>query len=224
METVNSIPRYIWRLIRTNPRQVIRMPFYYVEMAYRILTKITRPPAALDDAAAAVEAERLEEMQKQFRLDAQTLRQIEALAERPIIRDWRASLRCTLIDLVAVGLFGIAGGVPAWALGPLGPGWGMATAVVLLVALLLLAGKHRMSKINDHRNLRDIARRIREILGVRYVVFGHSHNPDLMPFAPPEDGAYFNVGTWMPRRGGAQFIYLDLQFEDGLPAARLMRL
>jgi hypothetical protein len=100
----------------------------------------------------------------------------------------------------------------------------MATAVVLLVALLLLAGKHRMSKINDHRNLRDIARRIREILGVRYVVFGHSHNPDLMPFAPAGDGAYFNVGTWMPRRGGAQFIYLDLQLEDGLPAARLMRL
>ena len=224
MENVNSIPRYIWRLIRTNPRQVIQMPFYYVEMVYRILTKITRPPAPLDAAVAAVEAERREELQKRFGLDAHTLRRIGGLAERPIIRDWMTSLRCTLIDLVAMGLVGIGVGVPAWALGPLGPGWGMATAGVLLVALLLLAGKHRMSKINDHRNLRDIAGRIREILGVRYVVFGHSHDPDLMPLGPAGDGAYFNVGTWTPRRGGAQFIYLDLQFADGLPAARLMRL
>jgi hypothetical protein len=80
-----------------------------------------------------------------------------------------------------------------------------------------------MSKINDHRNLRDIARRIREIIDVRYVVFGHSHDPDLMPFAPSGNGAYFNVGTWMPRQGIGQFLYFELQAEVGLPTARLMR-
>ena len=223
MENVNSIPRYIWRLIRTNPRQVIRMPFYYLEMAYRILSKITRPAEALDAAVASAAAERRDEIVKRFGLDAETLGRIEGLAERPIIRDLMTSLRCTLIDLVAVGLLGIVVGVVGWALGVAGPGGWVGAGIVILVLLLLLAGKHRMSKINDHRNLRDIARRIREIIGVRYVVFGHSHDPDLMPFAPSGNGAYFNVGTWMPRQGIGQFIYFELHVEAGSPTARLMR-
>ncbi|MGH7342068.1 MAG: hypothetical protein ACREKH_16375, partial [Candidatus Rokuibacteriota bacterium] len=61
------------------------------------------------------------------------------------------------------------------------------------------------STINDHRNLREIARCIAETVGVRYVVFGHSHEPDAYRLSEAGDRWYFNVGTWVPnsRRGSS---------------------
>jgi UDP-2,3-diacylglucosamine pyrophosphatase LpxH len=222
MENVNSIPHYLWRLVRSNPVQTLKFPLYYFEMVYRILTKITRPHPRLDAAVAAVEAEVRQEVQKSFDVDHETLRRLQALAHPPVIRRWWPCVSCTLIDLVLASVVGIVGWVVlATTAGGLG-GWPTGALAVLMMTCVLV-GRHRLGKMNDHRNLRDIARHVRDLLNVRYVVFGHSHDPDVVALSPDGEQAYFNVGTWIPRSGEGQFVYLEIDLDSGRPVARLMR-
>jgi hypothetical protein len=92
-----------------------------------------------------------------------------------------------------------------------------------LIGVLVLVGEVRVSKFNHHRNLRAIARTIRDATGSRYVVFGHSHDPDAYPLSPTGDEWYFNVGTWVPWRGGGQFVYLQILQEEEGASVHLMR-
>jgi len=78
-----------------------------------------------------------------------------------------------------------------------------------------------MSRVNNHGNLREIARTIQTTLRVRHVVFGHSHDPDAVPLSFA-NGWYFNIGTWVPRGKEGQFTYLELRDSEGA-AAYLMR-
>ena len=43
IENVNSIPRYLGRLLAKNPLLAFRLPYYYVEMIARTLRKVNRP-------------------------------------------------------------------------------------------------------------------------------------------------------------------------------------
>lgn len=223
MENINSIPRYLWRLIKANPTQIVRMPLYYLEGAYRIVMKVTRPDPGAEAAVAAKEAEIRQQVEKASGVDAKTLRRIEGLAQAPIIRHWGQSVRCTLIDLVVVGLLALSLGVLVAVFAP--SAWDRWSAGLLatLTVLLVLVGRDRLGKMNDHRNLRRIARRIRNILDVRYVVFGHSHDPDVFWLDPTRKQVYFNVGTWMPKGRDSHFIYLQIDFTAGEPSAHLMR-
>ena len=223
MENVNSIPTYIWRLMTTNPGQVIKMPAYWAEMAWRILWKITIPSPQTDAAVRTVHEERRREVARAASLPLETVDQIGALAHPPVIRRWTECVKTTLADLVVGAALGIVGVIFLTLLFHPGWRWWGAGIYLLLVVFLALVGKNRLGKINDHRNLRDIAQRIHDILGVRYVLFGHSHNPDLAFLSPTGDHAYFNVGTWMPRSGGSQMIYFQLDWDEGGPAGRLMR-
>ena len=45
IENVNSIPRYLGRLLARNPLLAFRLPYYYVEMIARTLSKVNRPLA-----------------------------------------------------------------------------------------------------------------------------------------------------------------------------------
>lgn len=44
----------------------------------------------------------------------------------------------------------------------------------------------------EHQIYHDVARKIKKLLNVKYVVFGHTHNKEAAGF-------YFNAGTWTPR-------------------------
>jgi hypothetical protein len=98
--------------------------------------------------------------------------------------------------------------------------WSLA---LLCVAGLVLAGRRRIRSFNDHRSLRHIAQTISGATGCRYVVFGHSHDPDAYPLSPSGDQWYFNVGTWVPRGHDGQFVYLQLMKEQWDYAVHLMR-
>jgi len=222
MENVNSIPRYIWRLIKTNPGQVFAMGLYYLEMAYRIIRKITHPVAAEEARVSAHEMEIREQVAKRFGIDARTLTQLDALRQPPVIRDTHRSIRCTLIDLVATGLVVTAVAAVVGAHVPTPLGWLAAGGVVLLIVLLMLIGYKRLSRMNDHRNLREVARDLCKLFGVRYVVLGHSHDPDAVRLDERRGTAYFNVGTWVPKLEGGQFLYVEIAGQ-GRDPARLMR-
>ena len=83
--------------------------------------------------------------------------------------------------------------------------------------------QRRVGRVNDHRYLRDIARRIRDLLAVQFVVFGHSHDPDVEWLDAERDHVYFNVGTWLPKDGESQMIYLHIVRDRDRATAQLMR-
>ncbi len=225
MENVSSIPKYLIHLISNNWRQVALMPLYYLEMLVRTLRKVR---TASGRGAAA---NRIEQAEGRFReeikatstLSDATLSKLEALGSEPVLLSWWRTLKVFYIDLVAAGvLLSLLSGRVAAQVPFLGSWTGTVITMVILGAILL-EGKRRVGSFNDHRNLRDIARVIRDTVGCRYVVFGHSHDPDAFPLSPTGDQWYFNVGTWVPRRGEGQFIYLEILMGADGPAARLMR-
>jgi hypothetical protein len=222
MENVNSIPKYLIRVIRSNPVQTMLMPLYYLEMLVRILGKAQR--AAPEPAMAEPEAKIREGIKEGYGLSNSTVEALERLAHSPVLMSpWR-TVKCFSIDLLAAGAGALLTAVGLHLSDPAIPGRWLSSGIVLLVlGALFLLGKKRVSEFNDHRNLREIARTIRDILGVRYVVFGHSHDPDVYPLSTKGDHRYFNVGTWIPGTGEGQFIYLQILREaDGI-SAHLMR-
>jgi UDP-2,3-diacylglucosamine pyrophosphatase LpxH len=223
MENIDSIPRYLKHMILDNPGQLARMPLYYLEMLIRVLGKVRRPAPERETLVTGKEASIREEILRASGLDNGTLHTLESLGKRPILESWWQTIRCLFLDHLLGGLGGLA---LAFALAFAGPPRGslwLTLGALAAIPVIILTGKRRLGRINDHRNLREIARAIHNFLGVRYVVFGHSHDPDVLPFDDGPTWIYFNVGTWVPRAGESQFIYLQIHSDLERPTAHLMR-
>ena len=221
MENINSIPRYLLRLVRSNPGQALLMPVYYVEMLARTLAKVLPADAAQDAGLEAMEDQTRKALAGAHGLEVATLRKLESFARTPILASRWQTIKCFSLDLMGVGLVGVAG--LGWLFSTTlvaGRGWAGLVAV-LFAALLALVGRRRMSRVNNHGNLREIARAIQATVGVRHVVFGHSHDPDAVPLSFSNEW-YFNIGTWVPRGAEGQFTYLELRDSEGA-VAYLMR-
>ena len=217
IENVNSIPRYLGRLLAKNPLLAFRMPYYYVEMIARTLSKVNRPWPEAERAIAAREAEVRRELETTHGLSAATLAGIEDLRERPVLGSMRRTMKSFAVDIVGAGLLLTAG---LWAAAPR-TRRGRLAAGALSAALVTGLGASwvkRAKTINDHRNLREIARAIAEAVGVRYVVFGHSHQPDAHRLPAEDERWYFNVGTWVPNLQEGHFIYLQVLRDHGASA------
>jgi UDP-2,3-diacylglucosamine pyrophosphatase LpxH len=217
IENVNSIPRYLSRLVAKHPLLALRLPYYYVEMIGRTVRKVNRGWADAEREVIAREAVVRRELEDQHGLSAATLRTIEDLREAPVLRSLSATIRSFAVDMVAAGLVAVAA---LWAAAPRTRRGRLAAAATsgLMVAGLTAGWVKRASTINDHRNLREIARVIADAVGVRYVVFGHSHQPDAHRLSATEDRWYFNVGTWVPNLQEGHFIYLQVLRDAGASA------
>lgn len=219
MENINSIPRYLKHLIASNPGQLALMPLYYLEMIARVLGKVRQPDPERAAFVAGMEAAVREEIQKVSGVDDRTFRILESLGRRPILADWWQTVRCLCLDLILGGLGNLSlAAALAFARRP----W-LALGALATIPLWFRAGKRRLGGINDHRNLREIARTIQHQLEVRYVVFGHSHDPDVLPLDEGQERIYFNVGTWVPRAGAGEFVYLQIRSDPERPTAHLVR-
>ena len=221
IENVNSIPRYLGRLLARHPLQAFVIPYYYVEMIVRTLRKVNRRAPAAEREVAAREAAAREELERMYDLPPAPVAALEALREAPILGSLPATVKSFSLDMISAGL---ATAAAIWLATPRSRGGRLAATLLsgLVVAGLTAGWVRRASTINDHRNLREIARCIADIVGVRYVVFGHSHEPDAYRLSEAGDRWYFNVGTWVPNLQEGQFIYMHVLRDDG-GAAQLMR-
>ncbi|MGH7164012.1 MAG: hypothetical protein ACREIS_00630 [Nitrospiraceae bacterium] len=224
LENINSMPKYIRLLIRNNFRQLPALPFYWAGTIVRTLGKIRRVKPDLERAIQEQDMRIREELCEACGLSPATLDTLERLAHPPVLLRWRETVRTFGLDLLAGGLAAVAAGSGLavassnlWAKGT------VAAATVLTILVLLGIYKRRLGGFNDHRNLREIARNIRDTLGCRYVVFGHSHDPDVHLLSDSGDQCYFNVGTWAPRGKQGQFVYLVIVREPTGALAHLMR-
>jgi UDP-2,3-diacylglucosamine pyrophosphatase LpxH len=224
MENINSIPKSFWSLIRHNRRQLLQIPGYLAETIVRTLRKARRVQPALDSAIQQMEAKIREDIKAGYGLSETTLRAIENLAHSPVLLSRWRTIKCFWLDLLAAGLMAMILGLSLSlaASNLLGKSAPLAAAGLVLAGLVFV-GKKRLSSFNDHRNLREIARAIRDRVGCRCVVFGHSHDPDVYALSASEDQWYFNVGTWAPRSQEGQFVYLAVLNDPPQFSPHLMR-
>jgi UDP-2,3-diacylglucosamine pyrophosphatase LpxH len=221
IENVNSIPRYLGRLLARHPLQAFVLPYYYIEMIVRTLRKVRPGSAAGEREVRAREAAARDELERMYALPPETVAAIEGLRETPILRSLPSTIKSFSLDLIGAGLATTAA---IWLATPRSRRGRLTAASLsaLLVAGLTAGWVRRASRINDHRNLREIARCIADTVGVRYVVFGHSHEPDAHQLSAEKDQWYFNVGTWVPNLQEGQFIYMHV-LRDGGGVGQLMR-
>lgn len=223
MENVGSIPKYLTHLIRNNWTQIAVIPLYYLEMLVRTLGKVQRLDPGQELSIDQMETKFRDEIKAAYGVPDETLRTLEQLSLAPVLLSWWKTIKCFYLDLLVVGAAALVLSIrlPSYP-GPLGR-WGPPLVAVLVLGALVLLGKRRIRSFNDHRNLREIARTIRDTVGCRYVVFGHSHDPDVHSLSKAMDQCYFNVGTWVPKGGEGQFIYLEILTGQAGPSAHLMR-
>jgi hypothetical protein len=222
IENVNSIPRYLGRLLARHPLQAFVIPYYYLEMIVRTLGKVGGGGPDAARAVAARHAAARAELAQMYDLPPATVAAVEALREAPILASLPSTVRSFSLDLVTLGLAAVTA---IWLAAPrTGRGRLAAAALSGLVTAGLTGGWiRRASTINDHRNLRAIARSIADTVGVRYVVFGHSHDPDTHRLPGEGERWYFNVGTWVPDLHEGHFVYMQVVRDGAAAAAQLMR-
>jgi UDP-2,3-diacylglucosamine pyrophosphatase LpxH len=219
MENMATIPRYLRHLLLSEPSLTFRLPGYYVEGVTRTLAKAGRLDARAEAFVAGAESVVREEIARGYGLEVATLEKLEALGQPPLLLDRVRAAQGLGIDLV-LGTIGSV--VAAAAHRRRGRRW-IGLGALASLPLWGLAWRRRITRATDHRNLRDIARRVRDLLGVQYVVFGHSHDPDVDWLDAQQDAVYFNVGTWLPKGGRSQMVYLHVVRGRERASAQLMR-
>jgi UDP-2,3-diacylglucosamine pyrophosphatase LpxH len=213
--------KWIWGL---GWRGALRAAYYYAYCIWRLadLSRSLRAVAGSVDRKT-LHLGRLRELAARYRLPEETLTQINALQRAPATLSLTKVLRTLFVDrLVLVLLVALVTGAAIFGLPS--SEWKLAGAVAAMVLGVatneLLA---RARKLNTAEMLGGIPAAIRRHLSARYIVFGHSHDPQAVELG---GGAwYFNTGTWMPseeQRGACTaFTHLLIaQGEDG-PRAEL---
>ncbi len=181
------------------PRVIARLAYTYVaSVAWLVATR--RRLAAAASRTREGHRGRVGEIARSFRLREDVVHQLDAMRERPAGHRLRDGIRMLYMDRIFVGLVAalglvtlavwpISGSTRAVAMGAWG---GLVTGALLLLA--------RDRDVATPPKLRKVAQRIRALVQVRYVVFGHSHVPADEPI--DGGGTYFNTGSWSGDAGG----------------------
>jgi UDP-2,3-diacylglucosamine pyrophosphatase LpxH len=163
---------------------------------------------------------RLEELMKETPYGLETLRGLDRLRARPAEYSLWKMIHLFYVDrflLVAGTLVGLLGSALLWE----GPAAWWAAACVVVGAMLLHYGLGKIRAPELIQTLRLAAARIADRTGARYVVFGHSHHPEMVNLGEEfgvgrfgEGGFYLNSGSWVTREilreGGAGMTYVEI--------------
>jgi len=186
------------------PRQVVTLFRVYFEAMWELLGEAGRKRRRSLGAVAPIHAVRLEAMALNAGYSYQTLRELEGMRALPAEYSVFKMARVFYLDrFLIIGAIGLATGVGALLGGP--TGWTIALVAIGLGLLALHAlAKVRVCRVED--DLRDTAARIADKTGARYVVFGHSHRPELVNLTEAysigrfgEAAFYINSGSWVTR-------------------------
>jgi UDP-2,3-diacylglucosamine pyrophosphatase LpxH len=227
-DNIKPATKFIWWLVRKHPITALRFVFRDGRhMLVRVQRAWAHVPADAWEIRKKEHEVRLEELARESGIGVHTLSDVDNLREPSVLKepDFRAKVLRAVLDpriffpVVALGaaavilsfLFAaailLADMVPESArealLGPLVDFlFPVASWAVLLVAIIgLLLGLRWLLRGEEPKvpsYLKQKADRIAELLGVRYVIMGHTHDPELYPIAGSggRKEEYFNTGTW----------------------------
>ncbi|MBI3179875.1 MAG: hypothetical protein HYZ27_09460 [Deltaproteobacteria bacterium] len=148
--------------------------------------------------------ERLRRLSEDAPYGQRILAALDRLKATPAEYSLFKMLRAAYVDRFAVIVLAVLLSIPVFFL-TLGKALWWAGAVWVLAALSLWA-LARTRQVDLPAQLRRAAARIAEITGSRYVVFGHSHHPELVDLRAQfgvgrfgERAFYLNTGSWVTR-------------------------
>ena len=147
-----------------------------------------------------IHRERLRELASRSALPESVLRQLDGLQRPPVITRLLPILQAVMLDKVIIWLLALVVVLGMWMTTPL---WmaALATALAVPGGLQVIHWLDRKRSVDPVLPLRLAPASIARLIDVRYVIFGHTHQPLAEQAAPPDavrDTWYLNTGTWVP--------------------------
>ncbi|MEN0064093.1 MAG: hypothetical protein AAGA48_18210 [Myxococcota bacterium] len=140
-------------------------------------------------------ADRVEDVARAAGLDVGLLYRLSDLWRPPVANQLGRLLRALMCDRVAL-LVAAPTVLMATLLVPAASQTLAALVLVPPLGLLIAAAAIAREPTDPRRAMRSQAKTVRKLVGVPFVVMGHSHDPVHLV---DDDGAYLNTGTWTPR-------------------------
>jgi UDP-2,3-diacylglucosamine pyrophosphatase LpxH len=217
-----SFSRWMSYIFNRGPRMTLVLLWAYFQ-AMRELVPLAGRARPGAQESARMQRTRLRSIAKSGPYEMETLRRLERLKAKPAEHSILSIIHLFYLDRFIL----LAAGVPLAAIGLWVGGHGLwlagATAAGMVAGLLALSWR-RAADIDE--TLRGAAARIAAVTGARYVVFGHSHEPELINLSDTYGvgplGAkvfYVNSGSWVTRevlRGdsGKGMTYVEIAAES----------
>lgn len=194
-----KLPDFIRWIAGLGPRLIGRLLLTYLG-SVRWMLATRRCLARLARETHERHAARLRELAVGVGLEHHVVQRLHALRERPA--GWRLyhGLRMLYLDHLVTILVALVA-VLGVQLAPIDAA--LRTELTLDIAgvtLLVMGCLFALRDVSPVPKLRRAARRIREVLPVRYVVFGHSHVPTAERLG--HSSVYYNTGSWTGDSGG----------------------
>lgn len=127
-------------------------------------------------------------------IDLATAQAVDRLARAPVTKSARRLFAMLMLDRWLTMLIG--GGVALGALLMLPAALALLVVSVVLAAGVYVNRRSAASTVGSQVPMLSVPQRIRRVVDVPVVVFGHTHDPMHLELA--DDGAYLNSGTWLP--------------------------
>ncbi len=186
-------PRLVWALFKT-----------YWLVVWELLLRAGKKRRAELEALRAQHGARLRGLSEEAPYGQRILAALDRLKALPAEYSLLKMLHAAYVDRFAVLVFGglallpvffLSAGAALW--------WSLGVALLVAVAWWVSA---KAGHVDLPATLRRAAARIAELTGARYVVFGHSHHPELVDLRAAfgvgrfgEQAFYLNTGSWVTR-------------------------
>lgn len=213
-ENIKSISEYVWWVLKGNPAIVPRAVRLYGGMVRGVLAKSGRPDPRLEQAVREEHERRRAAADQLLGLPPGATARVDAMHARPVMRSRWAAARFLGLDLFAAAAALLFAGAFIAVRYPSQWRWLLVVALLGVLGAVAYGGALRFRRIVEYAQLRGIAERLAELFGVANVVFGHSHKAGSARL--PNGSHYFNVGTWVPLKKHAYFVYFAVEGDDAV--------
>jgi hypothetical protein len=211
-ENIKSISEYVLWVVRNNLGLVPRAARLYRGMVSGVLSKSGRPDREAERLVREEHQRRLVAADAQLGLPPGTTAKVDALHARPVMRSWFSAVRFLGLDLLISVALLMATVACILLFYPNQAKWIVVLAVAAVLGLVVYAGALRFTRIVEYSQLRGIAERLAEMFDVGNVIFGHSHKAGSSRLGNERN--YFNVGTWVPLKKHAYFVYFAIEGDE----------
>jgi UDP-2,3-diacylglucosamine pyrophosphatase LpxH len=211
---VSQGPRVLWALTRA-----------YWRMVFELVGKVGPQRRMEREGLRSKHLARLRAMSEHAPYGYKTLEQLDRLKATPAEYSRLKMYHGSYVDRFLVGTLVLLAAVPSlffsWSTAML---WVSADVLAGAGALWLLS---RLGRMDVAGSLHKAAGEIASLTGARYVIFGHSHRPELTPLPVGrygESSFYVNTGSWITRevllgRAGRGMSYAEIT-ADGASLCR----
>lgn len=235
--TVRDYARWLRKQGVDNIREIFRL---YIGLATQMLSYAGEARAANDEELRGIHERALADVAQRYGMPLETAQALDKLRNEPITESFGRTFQTIGIDQQILGLGWFLLAVAVLMI-PFGWGWTLglwAAIVVCGFVSFKLWPRVRERYLGGNVSttvapkVDDAARKIAEVLDVRYIMFGHTHKPRVQRVRNNPPCWYLNGGSWLAPRARERHGASDscpsrltfIVYRDGkVPDARVFR-